>query len=110
MSPSAKSAEVLGKSAKELLAYKCKGITKDQIHAPSPTFIDDVYSATDRNPQVLGSLVVSLCLAPAVLIVSVFAVRWGRRVLTDERQDHWLAKMLARSRVFAKLTKWAAGA
>lgn len=56
MSPSAKSAEVLGKSAKELLAYKCKGITKDQIHAPSPTFIDDVYSATDRTPQVLGSL------------------------------------------------------
>jgi len=63
-----------------------------------------------NNSQVLGSLLVSLCLAPVVLVASVFVVRWARSVLTEQRQNHWLAKILARSRIFAKLTKWAADA
>ncbi|SEG40691.1 class I fructose-bisphosphate aldolase [Sphingobacterium lactis] len=40
----------------ELLTYQNKSVSKDLLHIPSPTFIDDVYQVTDRNPQVLRSL------------------------------------------------------
>lgn len=40
----------------ELLTYQSKSVSKDLLHIPSPTFIDDVYQVTDRNPQVLRSL------------------------------------------------------
>lgn len=46
--------ELLG--GDELLTYQSKSVSKDLLHIPSPTFIDDVYQVTDRNPQVLRSL------------------------------------------------------
>ncbi|MGJ1205804.1 class I fructose-bisphosphate aldolase [Sphingobacterium lactis] len=46
--------ELLG--GDELLTYQSKSVSKDLLHMPSPTFIDDVYQVTDRNPQVLRSL------------------------------------------------------
>lgn len=38
------------------MTYQSKSVSKDLLHIPSPTFIDDVYQVTDRNPQVLRSL------------------------------------------------------
>jgi class I fructose-bisphosphate aldolase len=46
----------LGDKAAYFLEYKSKTISKEKLHLPSPTFIDDVTSASDRSPQVLKSL------------------------------------------------------
>ncbi|WP_270087260.1 class I fructose-bisphosphate aldolase [Sphingobacterium sp. SYP-B4668] len=46
----------LGHDAEDLLTYKSEYVSKDLLHLPSPTFIDEVYGITDRNPQVLRSL------------------------------------------------------
>jgi class I fructose-bisphosphate aldolase len=46
---------ILGSDA-SLLQHECKTIPKAQLHLPGPDFIDRVYSATDRNPRVLGAL------------------------------------------------------
>jgi len=48
--------EVLENDPKGLLTHECKTIPKASLVKPSPTFIDDVYAATDRNPQTLRSL------------------------------------------------------
>ena len=48
--------ELLGKEADSLLNHECKTFSKDLLHAPSPTFIDDVFVNTNRNPQVLRNL------------------------------------------------------
>jgi fructose-bisphosphate aldolase, class I len=48
--------EALGNDADALLNYTSQTISKDQLYLPSPTFIDDYYSQTDRTPQVLRSL------------------------------------------------------
>ncbi|QNL50233.1 class I fructose-bisphosphate aldolase [Olivibacter sp. SDN3] len=42
--------------AEDLLSYQSKTIPKELLHLPSPSFIDEVYSISDRNPQVLKSL------------------------------------------------------
>src|SRR5688500_329995 len=47
--------EVLGEQA-SLLDYQCRGITRDQLHLPRPSYIDDVFSQTDRNVRVLGAM------------------------------------------------------
>jgi len=48
--------ELLGAQAESLLSHECKGITKDQIHLPSKEFVDNSFSLSNRNPQVLRSL------------------------------------------------------
>jgi fructose-bisphosphate aldolase, class I len=49
-------AKLLGKDAKYLLDFKSKTFPKDQLHAPGPNFIDDIFIPSNRNPQVLRSL------------------------------------------------------
>lgn len=51
-----KIAEALGAEADTLLNHSCQTIDKSQLYLPSPNFVDDVYSQTDRNPQALRSL------------------------------------------------------
>jgi len=48
--------ELLGAEADSLLGHQCQTISKDQLHLPSSTFVDDVFAQSDRNPQVLRSL------------------------------------------------------
>jgi len=48
--------EVLADDPKGLLTHRCNTIPKASLIAPSPTFINDVYAQTDRNPQTLRSL------------------------------------------------------
>jgi class I fructose-bisphosphate aldolase len=47
---------LLGAKAESLLGFKNPKISKDRLHLPSPTFVDDVYSVTDRNVRVLTNL------------------------------------------------------
>lgn len=49
-------ADILGKDAKYLLDHKSKTISKEQIHLPSPNFVENVFVQTNRTPQVLRSL------------------------------------------------------
>jgi class I fructose-bisphosphate aldolase len=46
----------LGDKAAYFLEHQSKTISKDRLYLPSPTFIDDVTSESDRSPQVLRSL------------------------------------------------------
>lgn len=48
--------ELLGNRAETLLGHNCTTISKDMLHKPSPTFIDDVHALTNRNNQVIKSL------------------------------------------------------
>ncbi len=48
--------KLLGDKAAHLLDHQSKTIAKDQLHLPGPSFVDDVWGASDRNPQVLRSL------------------------------------------------------
>lgn len=48
--------EILGKDAEYLLGHKSKTIPKDQIHLPSPDFVDKIFAQSNRNTQVLRSL------------------------------------------------------
>ncbi len=48
--------ELLGDDAEALLTYECKGITRDELILPSPNFVDEVVSITDRPVQVLRNL------------------------------------------------------
>ena len=52
----AKINELLGKDADSLLNHVCKGITKDQIHLPSPNHIEDIWINSNRSNQTLNSL------------------------------------------------------
>lgn len=47
---------LLGDEAKSLLAHKCEGIKATDIAKPGGDFLDRVFSASDRSPQVLRSL------------------------------------------------------
>jgi class I fructose-bisphosphate aldolase len=49
-------ADILGDKASSLLDHKCKTIDKSQLHLPGPDFVDRIFAATDRGPQVLRSL------------------------------------------------------
>jgi fructose-bisphosphate aldolase, class I len=46
----------LGDKAAYFLEHQSKTISKERLYLPSPTFIDDVTSESDRSPQVLRSL------------------------------------------------------
>ncbi len=46
---------LLGSDADNLLAHQAK-VTKDLLHLPRPTFVNDIFGPTDRTPQVLRSL------------------------------------------------------
>jgi class I fructose-bisphosphate aldolase len=48
--------ELLGAEGEKLLAYQCKGITKDQLNLPGADFVDRIWKDSDRNPQVLRNL------------------------------------------------------
>lgn len=48
--------ELLGDDADTLLNHTSQTIDRDELYLPSPTFIDQVYTQTDRSPQVLRSL------------------------------------------------------
>ena len=50
---STKIIELLGKDADNLLTHTCKGITKEQIHVPTPTHVDDIWRNSNRNNQTL---------------------------------------------------------
>jgi fructose-bisphosphate aldolase, class I len=48
--------ELLGKDAESLLTHKSKTITKDQLHLPGPTFVDDIFSISNRSTQTIRSI------------------------------------------------------
>lgn len=47
---------ILGSDSEYLLAHECKTISKETIHLPSPTFVDDVWAPSNRNNRVLSNL------------------------------------------------------
>ena len=50
-------AELLGEDeANYLLGHTCEGVPKDSLHLPSADFVDRVYAAGHRRPQVLRNL------------------------------------------------------
>jgi len=51
-----KTLEYLGGDAESLLKHECKTIAKEQLHLPGPDFVDRIFAASDRNPQVLCAL------------------------------------------------------
>ena len=51
-----KIAELLGGEADSLLSHSCQTILNSDLYLPGPNFVDDVYTQTDRTPQVLRSL------------------------------------------------------
>ncbi|MGE0706926.1 MAG: TIGR03546 family protein [Planctomycetota bacterium] len=60
-----------------------------------------------NNSQMLGSLLVSLLLAPLVFGLGVVLVHRAREILTQDRQDHWLVKWVNTSRLLKLLAGWA---
>jgi class I fructose-bisphosphate aldolase len=48
--------QVLGPDGTSLLEHQCKGIPRELLHLPGPDFVDRVWAASDRTPQVLRSL------------------------------------------------------
>jgi class I fructose-bisphosphate aldolase len=46
----------LGDKASYFLEHQSKTVTKDKLHLPSPTFVNDVFANSDRSPQTLRSL------------------------------------------------------
>jgi fructose-bisphosphate aldolase, class I len=48
--------DLLGKDADYLLKHQSKTIPKEQLHTPSPDFVDKVFAQTNRNTQVLRNL------------------------------------------------------
>lgn len=48
--------ELLGDQAEDLLTHKCETISKDNIHLPTSSYVDDIWYHSDRNPRVLRNL------------------------------------------------------
>jgi class I fructose-bisphosphate aldolase len=48
--------ELLGAEAKDLLDYKCKGISKKELHLPGPDFLDRIHVQSDRPANVLNNM------------------------------------------------------
>lgn len=48
--------ELLGDETSYLLNHVSKTISKDRLSLPSATFVDDIWSLSDRNNRVLGNL------------------------------------------------------
>lgn len=51
-----KTVDILGDEAEELLTHRCETISKDLLHLPGPTFVDDVVTDGDRPNPVLRNL------------------------------------------------------
>jgi class I fructose-bisphosphate aldolase len=49
-------AALLGDQAESLLGHECEGITKDALTLPGPDYVSDVFSLTDRSPQVMRNM------------------------------------------------------
>ncbi len=47
---------ILGPSGEELLTFSVPKISKDRLHLPRPTFIDEVFGVSDRPAPVLNNL------------------------------------------------------
>jgi class I fructose-bisphosphate aldolase len=47
---------LLGSDVTNLLEHQCKGIPRNLLHLPGPDFVDRIWAASDRSPQVLRSL------------------------------------------------------
>ncbi|MBI2731459.1 MAG: class I fructose-bisphosphate aldolase [Sphingobacteriales bacterium] len=54
--PSQKITDLLGTKAEYLLSHQSKTISKEQLHLPGPDFVERIFAASDRNPQVLRNL------------------------------------------------------
>ena len=50
-----KTLEILGDKAESLMNHTCK-IDKSTLTLPSPTYLDDIFSQSDRNNRVMGSM------------------------------------------------------
>jgi fructose-bisphosphate aldolase, class I len=48
--------EILGKDAENLLGFSSPKVSKDQLHTPSPDWVDRIFVPSNRSPQVLRSL------------------------------------------------------
>jgi class I fructose-bisphosphate aldolase len=48
--------ELLGADADKLLGYRCKGITKEELHLPSPDSVDRIFIPSDRNQRVINQI------------------------------------------------------
>jgi class I fructose-bisphosphate aldolase len=48
--------DLLGDQAENLLNHQCKTFPKDQLHIPSPDFVDRIFVQSNRNAQVLRNL------------------------------------------------------
>lgn len=48
--------ELLGEEAEDLLTHKCETISKDKLHLPGPSYVDDILESSDRSPRVLRNL------------------------------------------------------
>jgi class I fructose-bisphosphate aldolase len=48
--------DLLGDQAESLLEHQCKTFPKDQLHIPSPDFVDKIFALSNRNAQVVRNL------------------------------------------------------
>jgi class I fructose-bisphosphate aldolase len=48
--------ELLGKENENLFSHECKKVPKETIHLPSPHFLDEIFSISNRNLQTQRSL------------------------------------------------------
>ncbi len=48
--------ELLGDEAENLLTHNCETISKDKLHLPGPSYVDDILESSDRSPRVLRNL------------------------------------------------------
>ncbi len=48
--------KLLGDKADYLLNHKSNTVSKDLLHLPGPSYVDDIFSQTNRNPKVMGSM------------------------------------------------------
>lgn len=46
----------LGDQQESLLNHKCQTVSSDKLHLPGPDYLDEIFPASDRNPQVLRNL------------------------------------------------------
>jgi class I fructose-bisphosphate aldolase len=48
--------ELLGKENEDLFSHVCQKVPRDTLHLPSPDFIDNIFSGSNRNQQTLRNL------------------------------------------------------
>jgi fructose-bisphosphate aldolase, class I len=47
---------LLGTKAENLLRHRCETISREQLHLPGPSFVEEIFLPSNRSPQVLRSL------------------------------------------------------